>query len=167
MPGPSLSRIERERIATAAKLEAAGSKVHWRRVFPELSFTADGKRPKDDGIVFTQQTRPVYETLCNQAAALYRIELDKAHVEHQRVSQQSQGKDAAGSSRHVAVQEIPDVRGVETVRDLRTENAGGAHEERRNAAERSGLDVCAALSDASFAAGRAGADAGENLAPAV
>jgi hypothetical protein len=158
MPGPTLSRTEREILSTAAKLEASGVKVCWRNLGRRVEYVVDGKPHK----VFTSATDQAHAALVRKAKEFYAMEL-RAHVEAKQAAPKAGGSQAGS----VEVAALPDVRGVETLPVVRNAIAGGTHKERRDADEGSGLDVCSALSDASFAAGRAGADAGENLAPAV
>lgn len=62
--GPSLSRLERERITDAAKLAASGVSVKWRNIGRRVSYVVAGK----DHLVLTSQSGEVHAELCRQVA---------------------------------------------------------------------------------------------------
>jgi hypothetical protein len=60
---PSLSRLERERIAAAVKAQAGGATVRWRCIGMRLAYVVEGR----EHLVLTAGTRPVFTALCQQA----------------------------------------------------------------------------------------------------
>jgi hypothetical protein len=111
---PHLSPAERSAIAAAAKLAHAGAKVTWRNLGRRVDYVVDGKARK----VFSSPSDRVHVELCRQAAAVYRVETDKAYVERQRVSREPQvsaGEAAGGEAGAVEIAAVPDVRSGEAM----------------------------------------------------
>jgi hypothetical protein len=106
---PSLSRTERERISAAAKLHVEGVPMKWRRIFPCLAYVVAGK----EHVVFTQQTRRVFNVMCDKATEFFNAETQRL-VEAREAAEKEAARTAqAGTDRHpsarVEEREIPAV----------------------------------------------------------
>jgi hypothetical protein len=88
MAGPSLSKLERERISQAAALAASGSKVQWRNVGRRVSYVIAGR----DHLVLTSGSDRVHALLVKQVGEFYEV----AHVEALRAATQETEGNTAG-----------------------------------------------------------------------
>jgi|GEM_PF-7020157 len=74
MPGPTLSPIERQRIAAAAKAAAEGQRVKWKAFGLKLWYEAGGKHHP----VTSAPNRRVFEALAKQVQEEFRAQQDSA-----------------------------------------------------------------------------------------
>jgi hypothetical protein len=85
MIGPSLSKLERERIGQAAAFAASGHKVQWRNVGRRVSYVIAGR----DHLVLTSGSDRVHALLVKQVGEFYEV----AHAEALR-TQETEGNTA-------------------------------------------------------------------------
>jgi hypothetical protein len=149
MPSPSLSTLERQRIAEAAKLAASGVPVKWRGFGMRLVYVVNGR----EHFVTSAPNQRVWLALSGQAKAFY----EEAHAEAIQANQANAAK-ARGTSESAAkgseegaleIEALSDVRSESPVCDLRESIAGGAHGAERHEIEGDRRLVCSVVPDPS------------------
>ena len=88
MPCPTLSPIERQRIAAAAKAAAEGQRVKWKAFGRKLWYEIGGKQH----LVTSAPNRRVFEALCRQAEIEYANQKERAAEEAKKAAQRPVAK---------------------------------------------------------------------------